>query len=469
MAYQAQNTLHNVNVGLTLHHNNASLKDIWGDIFYDISTLAEKQYSIDAPDISDGIVCALISFFFVIFVATISMAIYWWIRRIKSNKKKGDIILQRGQKKFNNEEYGNARKLCNQALKLYTKARDEEKQNRCKNQIKECEKGIEELDQEISNLKKIMGQIEKEKGRLRTLIGCDPPCGMYELFLAEGSIIKSLFGANSSLIKAQKCIKNGIISEIRDESDVLIEKLKKLRGINSAYEYCKRGYSSYREVLNEILEHYGGLDLLYISRFCNVSQLDALFYLNFLIDENKKRCLKYNRLKLIQIKRKEGIVQIPPEMRAKTRPINDFERIRSEVGKFNNNRHKIKKKLEIGDIIGEKKERINFIRQYLKDNIGIKKIEILRRIMDISPEELKLLLNRLVRNEAKEKRYIVDWDEEKVVIDYFALKDHIRQESKNQKDVLKILKNGVNRCKIPDEIQERIISDLEEYEGEQNE
>lgn len=348
-----------------------------------------------------------------------------WIRQ-------GDDLFRQGDQEFSMKKYEDASPLYEKALGFFKMAKSTQKQNFCERRIKECKGLLTRWIQKSSELEKILEEIEAKKNQLRTLVGYEPPGRMYDWLFAKIPSIKPLFGMENLITKAREHIKERNLTEIDADILVLDEKLRNMKELVSTCESTKKEYLNNRAALNENLAQFYRIDVSYIGKFCNISQRDALYYLNFLIDENLGTCVDYDRNHYAEIRRVENI----------------------EISEVAKEKPKSTKKIE---------QNIYFISHYLEEDAsGIEKIDILRRMLNISEEEMASLLE-VLKEESDEDRYYIDWYEEKIVVDYFTLKDYFYNAFRRGQAISDIIQMPVNKCGIPEEIQRRIITDSQDW------
>ncbi|MGD2071911.1 MAG: vWA domain-containing protein [Candidatus Thorarchaeota archaeon] len=374
------------------------------------------------------IIGGLLSLFILILFAR-----YLWVSYKRSQwVLQADNFFKKAHQKFSSREYEDALPLYEKALELYTCAKNKEKQNSCKKSMKECKNAVTTWIQKSSELDTIIEEIEANKDLLKRLLGYQPPGKMYEWFFANVPSIKPLFGPENMIDEARNHIKERDITEIKTDILVLKEKLEQLKEIASICETNKSRYENNRKALRENLIQFIKMDVSYICKFCDISEMEALFYLNFLIDENLENCTDYDRNCYIEVEHlKDEEIQEKPE--------------------------------EVSPAFSEEiEQKNNFVSQYLEEDVhGIEKIEILRKTINASEEEMASVVHAL--QDVDENRYYIDWYEEEVMVDYLTLKNYIHNAFKKGQNISDIIQTSVNKCTIPTDVQKRIINDSKDW------
>jgi hypothetical protein len=374
------------------------------------------------------IIGGLLSLFVLILFAR-----YLWVSYKRSQwVLQADNFFKKAHQKFSSREYEDALPLYEKALELYTNAKNKEKQNSCEKSMKECKDALITWIQKSGELDTVIEEIEGKKDMLKRLLGYQPPGRMYEWFFANVPSIEPLFGPENMIDEARNHIKERDINEIKTDILVLNEKLNKLKEIALICETNRSGYENNRKALLENLVQFVKMDVSYICRFCDISEMEALFYLNFLIDENLENCTDYDRNCYIEV-----------------------EHLKSEQIQ--------EKSKEVSPALSEEiKQKIDFVSRYLEEDVpGIEKIEILRGSINASEEEMTSVVHAL--QDADENRYYIDWYKEEVMVDYLTLRNHIHNAFRKGQNISEIIQTSVNKCTIPTDIQRRIINDSKDW------
>lgn len=332
---------------------------------------------------------------------------------------------------FENYHYENSKLLFGEAMNSFRKGDNFEMVEECQSYINQCDKILEEIQQTTRELETEIRKIKNYSMKIRSFF---PQCEAHlipnvllnpdevgELFSEEKiddtDFVKRILGSID--YPEGKNIKMDLM-RTRDVS----EQLEREAAIA---EKCHALYLKHREILCENL--VDELNVETVAALCDVDHDDARYLLNFLIAEYGDGPFHFEWGKVIQPREER-----PPE----------FEEVKPQ-------------EMETIQLEETHQKKEDVILQYLREVDGIERIETLRDYVYVDDEEMRDLLIHIMETENEgDMRYYVDWYNEKVFVDYYSLLHYVQKESEEGKSVADIIREEVNKCKIPRDVQLRL-------------
>ena len=427
-----------------------------------------------------------------------------------SSARDAESVLAKASDLFESRDYRKALQFYEEAFNLYRKSKHKSEITSTGNALNQCRASIQDLEEKKSILNRSVDQLDFLISKLRSLVGYDPPHGIYQiLFRISSGIEHSMTG--ELIEEAKEYAENEDIDEIEVNIPILMNKIKEMQGIIDLVEDKRLSYRKSEAALKENLLRFKRLDKTNIQEICNVDETTSLLFLNFLIDDTPSGDISFDRESHIEIKSKDyllfekvfgkgGIARIKElaaSLSATEEEILDLiktvnlqegislrvdedrkfvyepailqEHMNGLIGQGLNPETILKDEYGITEIPDDirgfvyrhdrKTPKMDVVCRYLeKDVPGIEKICNLRDMLNVDDEEISNIIKSIIKSQGN--RYYVDWFGENVLVDYVTLLNHIEERYKNGEAIADIVRGDVAGCKIPREIRERVPDDM---------
>ena len=368
----------------------------------------------------------------IVIVISLVVISFFLLRKEKETwRNRARDLYEEALSSFEDYHYENSKLLFGEAMNSFRKGGDFEMVEECQSYINQCDKILEEIRHITRELETEIRKIKNYSMKIRSFF---PQCEAHsipnvllnpdevgELFSEEKiddtDFVKRILGSID--YPEGKNIKMDLM-RTRDVSEQLEREV-------AIMEKCHALYLKHREILCENLVDEMNVET--VAGLCDVDHEDARYLLNFLIAEYGDGPFHFEWGKVIQHREER-----PPE----------FEEVQSQ-------------EMETIQLEETHQKKEDVILQYLREVDGIERIETLRDYVYVDDEEMRDLLIHIMETENEgDMRYYVDWYNEKVFVDYYSLLRYVQKESEEGKSVADIIREKVNKCKIPRDVQLRL-------------